>query len=121
MYVEIWDDIDILKDVKMISFLALSFATLEKVDLALCHHLGGAVDGQTSDVVWGPGSIRLVELVPQSCEILKDCCLLTSYSFVMGQCSSSWVWLIVCPIICSPSHVVRALVELYIVPIGTSG
>lgn len=54
MYVEIWDDIDILKDVKMISFLALSFATLEKVDLALCHHLGGAVDGPTSDVVWGP-------------------------------------------------------------------
>ena len=54
MYIEIRDDIDILKDVKMISFLALSFATLEKVDLALCHHLGGAVDGQTSDVVWGP-------------------------------------------------------------------
>lgn len=54
MYVEIWDDIDILKDVKMIRFLAVSFATLEKVDLALCHHLGGAVDGQTSDVVWGP-------------------------------------------------------------------
>ena len=38
----------------MISFLALSFATLKKVDLALCHHFGGAVDGQTSDVVWGP-------------------------------------------------------------------
>lgn len=54
MYVEIWDDINVLKDVKMISFLALSFATLEKVDLALCHHLGGAVDGPTSDVVWGP-------------------------------------------------------------------